>query len=91
MKFKTQAVLGLLFLSSFLKSFKYNITIYDSVFIILITIVYLAQDFLTEQKTKKDLEKLTIDLDLKLKLQDEEIERTKSIASKNALAIGFKR
>lgn len=91
MKLKTQVVLGLLFLSSFIKSFKFQSNGYDIVFIILITILYALQEFLTEQRTKKELEKLTMDIDARFKLQDEEIERAKSGASKMALMTGFKR
>jgi hypothetical protein len=91
MKLKTQSVLGILFLLSFIKSFKYSMTIYDSVMIILITIAYISRDYLTEQSTKKELEKLTKDINTRLNLQDEEIERAKNSASKSAAALGFKR
>lgn len=91
MKNKTQAVLGLLFLISFIKSFKFSMTAYDVVFIILLAIIYLSRDLLTDNKTKKDLEVLKNEIDLKFKLQDEEIERAKNTASKNAIAMGFKR
>jgi hypothetical protein len=91
MKNKTQAVLGLLFIISFIKSFKYSMTAYDTVFIILITVTYLSKYYITEQSTKQELKKLTEDIDLKLKLQDEEIERAKNISSKAALAFGVKR
>lgn len=91
MKNKTQVVLGLLFIISFIKSFKYSMTAYDTVFIILITLVYLSKYYITEQKTKQEIEKLTKDIDLRLKLQDEEIERAKNISSKAALAFGVRK
>lgn len=91
MKLKTQVVLGLLFLASFIKSFKFQSNGYDIVFIILVTALYALQEFLTEQKTKKELEKLTIDINTRLNLQDEEIDRAKNSASKAALMTGFKR
>lgn len=91
MKLKTQAVLGLLFLASFVKSFKFQSNGYDIVFIILITTIYLAQEFITEQKTKKELEKLTNGFNERMNLQDEKIDRANNVASKNALALGLKR
>jgi hypothetical protein len=91
MKLKTQVVLGLLFLSSFLKSFKFESNGYDIVFVILVTIVYLAQEFITEQSTKKELVNLTKGFDERLNLQDEKIDRASNTASKTAMAVGFKR
>lgn len=91
MKLKTQVVLGLLFLASFLKSFKFESNGYDIVFIILVTVLYLAHEFITEQETKKELEILTKGFDERLNLQDEKIERASNVASKTAMAVGFKR
>lgn len=91
MKFKTQAVLGLLFLASFIKSFKFAPSIYDSVFIILITIVYLSKDYFTEKSSKIDLEKLTADINTRLNVQDEELDRIKNNTSKMALTTGFRK
>ena len=91
MKLKTQCVLGLLFLASFIKSFKFESNGYDVAFIILVTLVYLAQEFITEQETKKELVNLTKGIDERLKIQDEKIKRASNTASKNALALGLKR
>lgn len=91
MKFKTQAVLGLLFLASFIKSFLFLPSIYDSVFIILITIVYLSKDYFTEKSSKIDLEKLTADMNTRLNVQDEELERIRNNTSKMALTSGFRK
>jgi len=91
MKFKTQAVLGLLFLASFIKSFLFSPSIYDSVFIILITIVYLSKDYFTEKSSKIDLEKLTADMNTRLNVQDEELERIRNNTSKMALTSGFRK
>lgn len=91
MKFKTQAVLGLLFLASFIKSFLFTSSIYDSVFIILITIVYLSKDYFTEKSSKIDLEKLTADMNTRLNVQDEELERIRNNTSKMALTSGFRK
>lgn len=91
MKFKTQAVLGLLFLASFIKSFKYSPTFYDAVFIILVSILYISKDYLLEKSSKQDIEKLTADINTRLNLQDEELERIRNNTSKMAMASGFKR
>jgi len=91
MKLKTQAVLGLLFLASFIKSFKFQPSIYDAVFIILITILYLSKDYLTEKSGKADMEKLTAELNTRLNLQDEELERIRNNTSKMALTSGFRK
>lgn len=91
MKIKTQVVIGLLFLASFIKSFKYAPTFYDAIFIVVLLVVYLSRDFITEQKIKQDIKKLTEDVDLRLKHQDEEIERAKNVSSKAALAMGVRR
>lgn len=91
MKIKTQAVLGILFLSSFIKSFKYSSNAYDVVFIILIATLYLSYDFIIQKNAKADFDKLTADIDLKLKHVDEEMERVKNSASKVAMMTGFKR
>jgi hypothetical protein len=91
MKLKVQLVLGFLFLATFAKSFKYSSNSFDVVFIILITIVYLAHEFITEQKTKSDLDILTKDINTRLNLQDEELERIKNNTSKMALSAGIRR
>lgn len=91
MKFKTQVVLGLLFLSSFIKSFIFSMSLYDSVFILLIALIYMSKNFLTEQKTKKDLDILKESINTRLNLQDEEIERAKNVVSKSNLAMAFKK
>lgn len=91
MKLKTQAVLALLFLASFVKSFKFSSNGYDIVFIILVSVLYLAQEFISEQKTKDDLKKLTEHIDTRLNQQDEQIESVKNNTSKMALGMGIKR
>lgn len=91
MKLKTQVVLGILFLSSFIKSFIYSSNSYDVVFIILITTVYLSQEYIKEKSSKIDLETLTAGIELRLKHQDEELERVKNNTSKMALTAGIRR
>lgn len=91
MKLKTQAVLAILFLASFIKSFKFSSNGYDIVFIILVSILYLAQEYISEEKTKSDLKKLTEHIDTRLNQQDEQIESVKNNTSKMALGMGIKR
>lgn len=91
MKLKTQVVLGLLFLASFIKSFKFAPTLYDAVFIILITILYISRDILKEKSEKLDFEKLTADITTRLNQQDEKLERIGNNTSKMALSNGIRR
>lgn len=91
MKIKIQLVLGFLFLATFIKSFKYSSNAFDIVFIILVTGIYLAHEFITEQKTKSDLDILTKELNTRLNLQDEELERIRNNTSKMALSAGIRR
>jgi len=91
MKLKTQIVLSILFLSSFIKSFIYSSNLYDIVFIILVSVLYLSQEYIKEKSSKIDLETLTANIDLRLKLQDEELERIKNNTSKMALTAGIRR
>jgi hypothetical protein len=91
MKSKIQVVLAILFISSFIKSFKYQTNGYDIVFIILVAILYLAYEFITEQITKKELSKLKEDVSTKLKQQDEVLDVIKSNTSKMSLGMSYKR
>jgi len=91
MKLKTQVVLGILFLLSFIKSFKYSSNLYDVVFIIVLSILYIAQQHFTEKSDKKDLEKLTADINTRLNQQDEALESIRSNTSKMALSVGMRR
>jgi hypothetical protein len=91
MKNITDKVLGILFLISFLKSFKYSSNSYDIVFIIMITITYISNRYIKEKNSKDELDKLTSTIDTKLNLQNEEIERIKNNTSKMAVANGLRR
>lgn len=91
MKIKTKSVLALLFLSCFVKSFIFPSNAFDIVFIILITAIYALQDFLTEQKTIKDIDKLTADINTRLNRQDEAISTVRDTNSKMALMNGIRR
>lgn len=91
MKLKTQVVLGILFLLSFIKSFMYSSNFYDVVFIIVLSILYISQQHFTEKSDKKDLEKLTADINTRLNQQDEALESIRSNTSKMALSVGMRR
>lgn len=91
MKNKTQAVLGLLFLSSFTKSFFIPPQTYDVVTILVIATIYGIKEYLNSKVTITDVQKLTDVYEERLKLQDEEIEKVKNSASRMSLAAGVRR
>lgn len=91
MKQKIQLSLAVLFIASFVKSFKFNSNGYDIVFIILLACIFLAYEFITEQATKKQLEDLRNEVLEKNDKQEKELEAIKNHTSKMALTMGYRK
>lgn len=91
MKPKIQAILAVLFIASFVKSFKYSSNGYDIVFILIVAGLFMAYEFITEQATKNELAKVKQEIDLKFKQQEEQLEVVRNNTSKMALGLGYKR
>jgi uncharacterized membrane protein len=81
MKHKAQVIAAVLFLLSFIKSFKYSSNAYDIVFIILCACIYTLYEILSKNKLEADIQKLTIDTDNHFKEVEKEMKDTKSYVS----------
>lgn len=91
MKHKAQSIAAALFLLSFIKSFKYSSNSYDIVFILICACIYLVYEFLSDTKLKRQVEKLTIDIDNKFKEVEKEVKDTKGYVSTMSLGSTFQR
>lgn len=85
MKHKAQIFAAVLFLLSFIKSFKYSSNGYDIVFILVCACIYLVYEFLSEAKLKQQLDKLTIDNNTRFEEMDKNLTDTKGYVSKMSL------
>lgn len=81
MKHKAQVIAAVLFLLSFIKSFKYSSNAYDIVFILICAGIYCLYELLSKNKIEQDIQKLTIDIDSKFKEVEKEMKDTKSYVS----------
>jgi hypothetical protein len=81
MKQKAQTIAAVLFLLSFIKSFKYSSNSYDIVFIILCVGIYCLYEFLSEKDLRNKVDKLTLDTEAKFKEVEKEVKDTKSYVS----------
>lgn len=86
MKHKAQYVVAILFLISFIKSFKFQASIYDVIFILICAIIYLVYEFIADHKVKQDLIKLSEDTSNKFKTIEKEMQDTKSYVSTVSLS-----
>jgi uncharacterized membrane protein len=91
MKNKAQVIAAVLFLLSFIKSFKYSSNGYDIVFIILCACIYCLYEILSENKLKQDIQKLTIDTENQFKEVEKEMKDTKHYVSTISLSNTYKR
>lgn len=91
MKSKAQLTVAVLFLLSFIKSFKYSSNGYDIVFIVLCASIYLVYELITERELKQQVNKLTLDTDNHFKEVEKEMKETKHYMSTVSLASTFKR
>lgn len=91
MKHKAQIIAAVLFLLSFIKSFKYQSNAYDVVFIVLCACIYLVYEVLNDNKLKAQVEKLTIDTEEKFKHTEKELKETKGYVSTMSLGTTFNR
>jgi len=91
MKNKAQVIAAVLFLLSFIKSFKYSSNGYDIVFILICACIYCLHEILTENELKQDIQKLTVDTDNHFKEVEKEMKDTKSYVSTISLGNTFKR
>lgn len=91
MKKIAQRTSAILFLLSFIKSFKYTSNTYDIVFIVLCVTVYLAYEFISDTKLKLAVEKLTIDTEAKFKEVEKDARDTKGYVSTMSIGTAFKR
>lgn len=91
MKHKSQIVVSVLFLLSFIKSFYYSSNMYDIVFIIICCCIYCIYELITEHKLKEQVNKLTTDTDFKFKEVEKEMKDTKNYVSGISLGNTYKR
>ena len=91
MKKLAQSIAAVLFLLSFIKSFKFQMNAYDIVFILICACIYLVYEFLTEKKIKDDLQKLTEDTEKRFKEVEKETKDTKNYVSGISMSATYKR
>ena len=91
MKKIAQTTAAVLFLLSFIKSFKYSSNAYDVVFIILCACIYLVYEVLSEKKLHDEVTKLTVDVDTKFKYVEKDLKDTKNYVSSMSIGSTFKR
>ena len=91
MKHRAQIIAALLFLLSFIKSFKYSSNAYDIVFILVCAGIYSLYELLSENKLKQDIQKLTVDTDNHFKEVEKEMKDTKHYVSTISIGSTFKR
>ena len=81
MKSKAQVIAAVLFLLSFIKSFKYSSNLYDVVFIILCACIYCLYEIITDKELKRQVEKLTVDTNKQIEDIHKDMKDTKSYVS----------
>lgn len=91
MKQKAQSIVAILFVLSFIKSFKYSSNTFDVVFIILCSIIYLAYEYIQDRKVLDRIESIRKETDDKLELIKKEQEQTKHYVSSISTSVGFRR
>lgn len=91
MKQRAQLVAAVLFLLSFIKSFKYSSNAYDVIFIILCASIYLVYEFITESSVKASVNKLASETESKLNDLAKEVKETKNYVSTISLGSAFRK
>ena len=91
MKHRVQIFVSVLFLLSFIKSFKYSSNAYDIVFILVCACIYSIYEFLSDSKLKQQVDKLTLDTESKFKVTEKELKETKNYVSTMSLGSTFQR
>jgi len=91
MKSKAQIVVAILFLLSFIKSFKYSGNAYDIVFILICAGIYTLYELISENKLKEQVGKLTMDTDNRFKETEKEMKDTKNYVSSISLGQTFRK
>lgn len=91
MKTRAQLVVAVLFLLSFIKSFKYSSNAYDVVFILVCASIYLVYEFTTESTVRESVIKLASATESKFKEVDKEMKETKNYVSTISIGSAFNR
>lgn len=91
MKLKAQITVSVLFILSFIKSFKYPSNSYDIVFILVCASIYIAYELITDHKMKSQVSKLITDTESKFKEVEKEVKDTKNYVSSMSIGSAFNR
>jgi len=91
MKTKAQLVVAVLFLLSFIKSFKYSSNAYDVVFILICASIYLVYELITEKALKERVDKLASETESKFTEITKEVKEAKNYVSTMSLGSTFNR
>lgn len=91
MKKIAQSTVAVLFLLSFIKSFKYSSNLYDIVFIVLCACIYLVYEVLSDKELKQVVDKLTIEMNTKFKEMEKDAKDTKNYVSSMSIGSTFQR
>jgi uncharacterized membrane protein len=91
MKTKAQLTVAVLFLLSFIKSFKYSSNLYDVVFILVCACIYLVYEFISNKKIQEQVSKLAIDTEERFKGLDKEVRETKNYVSTMSLGQTYRK